>query len=590
MNEADGDKDAETPAEPADGGLTAAGHLQAEADAKEQREDRIELAFDEGVFEELDPAIQRGGRQGREVAVGIEEQAEKHENVREQDATDGDAAQSVEGDDSVQLVGRVVGNVQRSRIVIAFGRGLIKLAGLKKLLIWGLVLAGAGTGLWYATGREVPPPPPQILKAAVSRGPITETVQAMGIIEPRRRVNVGSQVSGVVKEIYADFNSVVTEGQLLAEIEPELFEIQVQLQEANIARQKLEIASQEQQLSDQKRQFARIQELFAKDLQNEVQVDAARLAINNREAQIFSAKKQLIQSEAALNAARLNLSYTKIYSPIDGVVINRNIDRGQTVQASLRTPNFFLLSAPFETLRLTAGVDEADIGRVRPGMPVKFRTGTFGQELFDGVVDAVRLNATNSNGVVTYPVWIRVPNEDLRLRPGMTANVFIHVANTLAEVARIPNEALKFRPTSAAYAALGVQAPPTDAVRQVDLDANRVVATTARKPAIDDGEATTIDELFTPLPKEEVKATVWRWNEITRELTPIAIRVGVSDGSMTELLSGDVNVGDQLVTRIVLPNAGTSRLVGEQMKAGIPPTMGQGRGGGGQGGGRGGGS
>ena len=457
---------------------------------------------------------------------------------------------------------------------------------MKKLIIWAVLLAGGGGGAWYFTRRTEALPPPQILRAAVSRGPITETVQATGIIEPRRRVNVGSRVSGVVKEIYADFNSVVQEGQLLAEIEPDLYLVQVQVQEAAVERQKADIATQEMQLADQKRQFGRIQELFAKDLQNQVQVDAARLAIAMREAQIFSAKKQLVQTEVALDAARLNLGYTKIYSPIDGVVINRSVDKGQTVQASMRTPNFFLLSAPLETVRLTAGVDEADIARVRPGMPVKFKVGTFGQELFDGVVDAVRLNASNNNGVVTYPVWIRVPNDHLRLRPGMTATVFIEVSNAIETATRIPNEALKFRPTRAIYAALGVESPPTETVRQVDLDAGRVVGTTARKPATDAEEASTIDELLAPLPKTEVKATVWRWHEATRELTSIPIRVGVSDGSMTELLGGDVNVGDQLVTGVVLPNAqGQSRLVGEERKPGLPQIQGPGRGGGGPGGG-----
>jgi multidrug efflux pump subunit AcrA (membrane-fusion protein) len=157
----------------------------------------------------------------------------------------------------------------------------------------------------------------------------------MGIIEPRRRVNVGAQVSGVVKELYVDFNSVVTEGQLLAEIESDMYEVQVQVQEANVARQKLDIETQGTQLADLKRQLARVKELFAKDLQNRVQLDAAELAVTMREAQITSAKKQLVQGEAALSAARLNLSYTKIYSPIDGVVVNRSVDKGQTVQASL---------------------------------------------------------------------------------------------------------------------------------------------------------------------------------------------------------------------------------------------------------------
>jgi HlyD family secretion protein len=211
-----------------------------------------------------------------------------------------------------------------------------------------------------------------------------------------------------------------------------------------------------------------------------------------------------------------------------------------------------MLSAPLETLRLTAWVDEADIGRVRPGMTVKFRVGTFGQELFDGTVDAVRLNASRTNEVVTYPVWIRVPNDDLRLRPGMTANVFIHVANTV-EVTRIPNDALRFRPTRAIYAALGLPQPQIETVRAVDLAGDRVVDPTALRSFAPDEEADTIDELFAPLPRADARATVWTWDAAAKEFTSIAVRVGVTDGSTTELLSGDVQPGDELVTTVILP-------------------------------------
>ena len=456
---------------------------------------------------------------------------------------------------------------------------------LRKLLL-GVVLAAAGVSVWYYTRDRTPPAQPEIVRAAVSRGPITETVQAMGIIEPRRRVNVGSQVSGVVKELYVDFNSVVTEGQLLAEIEPTLFEVQVQVQEANLARQRADIATQELQLADLRQQLDRVEALFARDLQNQIQLDAARLAVRTRESQVASAKKQLVQAEAALDAAKLNLSYTKIYSPIDGVVINRRIDKGQTVQASMTTPMFFMLSAPLETLRLTAGVDEADIGRVRPGMTVKFRVGTFGTEFFTGTVDAVRLNATRTSDVVTYPVWIRVPNDDLRLRPGMTANVFIEVSST-TDVARIPNDALKFRPTRAVYAALGVAAPDVEIVRAVDLKADKVVDPTALRPYTPDEEADTIDELFAPLPKADARATVWTFDETTKAFTSIPVRVGVSYGSVTELLSGDVSVGAQLVTGVVLPmpkpgsgNTPRNPLMGPQRGGGPGGNTGGGRAGG----------
>ena len=177
-----------------------------------------------------------------------------------------------------------------------------------------------------------------------------------------------------------------------------------------VERQKNDIETQELQLADIKRTRDRVQELYDKQLQPLQQLEAAELNVRTRESQVLSARKQLVQTEASLEAARLNLSYTKIYAPIDGVVVNRRVDRGQTVQASMTTPSFFMLTTPLQVLKLNAMVDEADVGRVRPGQTVKFRVNTFGQELFTGTVDAVRLNAFNSNSVVTYPVWVSVPN------------------------------------------------------------------------------------------------------------------------------------------------------------------------------------
>jgi HlyD family secretion protein len=388
----------------------------------------------------------------------------------------------------------------------------------------------------------------------VSRGPITETVQATGTIEPQRRVNVGSQVSGTVTAIYADFNSVVTAGQLLAEIDPTLFEMQVKVQEAAVERQKNDIATQEMQLADVKRTRDRVQELYDKQLQPLQQLEAAELTVRARESQVLSAKKQLVQTEAALEAARLNLSYTKIYAPIDGVVVNRRVDRGQTVQASMTTPSFFMLTTPLQLLKLNAMVDEADVGRVRPGQTVRFRVNTFGQELFTGTVDAVRLNAFNSNSVVTYPVWVSVPTDDLRLRPGMTATVHIEVSGA-TEVVRVPNDALRFRPTRAMYQAFGKDAPETETLRAVDMIGDRVVDPTALREG-PRADATTIDALFAPLPRADSRGTVWTWNAETREFLSVPVRVGVSDGTMTELIEGDLEAGDQLVTGVILPQVG----------------------------------
>jgi HlyD family secretion protein len=451
---------------------------------------------------------------------------------------------------------------------------------MKKLLATIVCVAGAAG--WYYFRAPKLAASPEIVNATVSRGPITETVQATGTIEPLRRVNVGSQVSGTVTAIYADFNSVVTAGQLLAEIDPTLLEMQVKVQEAAVERQKNDIATQELQLADVKRIRDRVQELYDKQLQPLQQLEAAELNVRSRESQVLSARKQLVQTEASLEAARLNLSYTKIYAPIDGVVVNRRVDRGQTVQASMTTPSFFMLTTPLQVLKLNAMVDEADVGRVRPGQTVKFRVNTFGQEVFTGTVDAVRLNAFNSNSVVTYPVWVSVPNNDLRLRPGMTATVHIEVSGA-AEVVRVPNDALRFRPTRAIYQAFGKDAPETETIRAVDLQADRVVDPTALREA-PRTDAKTIDALFAPLPRADARGTVWTWNAEKREFLSVPVRVGVSDGTMTELIEGDVEAGDQLVTGVIIPQtlpANTPRnpLLGGR-GGGMPNNSGGGRTGG----------
>ncbi len=329
---------------------------------------------------------------------------------------------------------------------------------MKKLVGFIILLLAAGGGWWYWVKYGTPPEKPQVVQVAISQADIVETVASTGALEPIRRFDVGSQVSGTVKAIYVDYNTIVHKDQLLAEIDPRCFRCRWTSRTANIERQKSDIASQKVQLDDQKKQFERTKSLFERGLQNTQQFETAELAIKTREASISSAEKSLVSAEASLNSAKLNVSYTKIIAPADGVVVERRVDVGQTVQASMSTPSFFVLATPLESLKLTAGVDEADIGKIRPGMEVRFKVDAYGQKTFYGVVEAVRLNATNSNNVVTYPVWITVPNPRLELRPSMTANINI-VLSTATNVVRIPNAALRFRPTNDIYTALGLTPP-----------------------------------------------------------------------------------------------------------------------------------
>ncbi|MEO7191027.1 MAG: efflux RND transporter periplasmic adaptor subunit [Vicinamibacterales bacterium] len=329
---------------------------------------------------------------------------------------------------------------------------------MKKLVIVLILLAvgGGGAYYYYTYGKTVEKP--QVVQTTITQGPVTEVVQATGTLEALRTVAIGSQVSGTVKDIYVDFNSIVKAGKLLAELDPQLLQVQVDLQSANVERQKGEIASQEVQLLDTQKQLERTQQMAEKGLANQQQLDQAILTVKTRTTAVDSARKQLVTNQANLDQAKLNVSYTKIYAPIDGVVVDRRVDRGQTVQASMTTPQFFTIATDLRQLKLTAGVDEAEIGKIRKGMPVQFSVETYPNQMFSGEVEQVRLNATTQNNVVTYPVWINAPNPDLRLRPSLTATVRI-IVQTEDNVIRVPNQALRFRPTSDMYTALGLTPP-----------------------------------------------------------------------------------------------------------------------------------
>ena len=358
---------------------------------------------------------------------------------------------------------------------------------MKKIVGILIFLAAAGGGTYYYFKYGKPVEKPQVVQAKVSRGDIIEVVNATGTLEPMRRVDVGSQVSGVVQEIFVDYNHIVKQGQVLAKIDPSLLQVQVEIQQANIERQKMDIENQKVQLEDLKVKLQRSQALFDKQLVNQQQLDDASLAVKNREAQISSAQKQMVQSEAQLSQAKLNVSYTTILSPIDGVVLERRVDRGQTVQSSMNAPTFFALVTDLRTLRLSAGVDEADIGRVEVGQKVMFKVDAYGGQEFEGTVDTVRLNATNTNNVVTYPVWIKVPNPELKLRPAMTATLRV-IIQTATNVVRVPNQALRFRPNNEIYTALGIEPPAAGRGRSLASELNDTNGGTGRAQGAGPGQ------------------------------------------------------------------------------------------------------
>lgn len=304
-----------------------------------------------------------------------------------------------------------------------------------KRIIWGLiiVLIAGGAG-WYFFLRKEPIPAPVIRYTAIERGEIVQAVTATGTIQATTTVQVGTQVSGTIRALYADFNSKVKKGQLIAVLDPTFYQAAIKQAEANY--QKV-VADRDHAKLDAGRADA----LFQKELLSKAEHDAAvaTLAVANASVQ---------QSEAALEQAKVNLGYTQIHAPIDGTVVSRNVDVGQTVAASLNAPVIFVIAQDLAKMQVQAAVDEADIGGVKAGQEVVFTVDAFGEEKFHGVVNSVRLNATITQNVVNYTVIIDAENKDLKLLPSMTATATI-INQSKKDVFKVPMAALTFTPPEA---------------------------------------------------------------------------------------------------------------------------------------------
>jgi HlyD family secretion protein len=315
----------------------------------------------------------------------------------------------------------------------------------------------------------------QVQTAPLSRGDIVDTVGATGTLQAVTTVQVGSQVSGNIQWLGADFNSIVKKGQVIARLDPSLFEAQLQQVQANLvqARANLTKARSELdrarvQLTDAQQKYNRAQELASKQLlaaseldSAKVAVDTATAAVASQQASVTQSQAQVTQAEASVNQSQVNRDHTVILAPIDGIVTQRNVDVGQTVAASMQAPTLFIIAADLAEMQVNANIDEADVGRIRPGQNVSFRVDAYPTDNFLGTVTQVRLQPVVVQNVTTYGAVITVPNRDLKLKPGMTANVKIEIAKR-TNALRIPNVALRFRPNDEVFAALN-QTPPAEA-------------------------------------------------------------------------------------------------------------------------------
>jgi HlyD family secretion protein len=396
---------------------------------------------------------------------------------------------------------------------------------------------------------------------AVSRGNVIMTVSATGTVSAVTTVQVGSQVSGIVAKLYADFNSQVKKGQLLAELDPTPLLQQVEQRRADVTKSQVEVSNQQIIYGRQKR-------LAAAGLIAQADLDAAKAGYD-------AARAQLTLSQASLHQAETNLGYTKIYSPIDGQVVARQYDIGQTVAASFQAPTLFTIAQDLTKMQVQADVDQSDIGQIKTGEVARFTVDAYPDQEFRGTIAQVRLNATVTQNVITYPVIIEVPNPDNKLRPSMTANVTIEVA-TVRDVLRVPNAALRFKPA-------GQEASTTPGTAQGGRQgrggagqsgggatagggassgaAGGSAGGGATGPSVERSMADRgAGGLGSALPGGSGRRggrgqgqTVYVLSEGDKktELRPVRIRTGLSDGRYTQVVSvfsGTLNPGDKVVT------------------------------------------
>lgn len=317
------------------------------------------------------------------------------------------------------------------------------IAGLKKLILLAII-AGLGYGVYYYFFHEEATVY-GLTTSPITKGEIVSTVTATGELNAISVVEVGTQVSGTVQEIYVDFNSQVKAGQLIALIDPSVLRLTLSESEASLAVYQAGVRSAQASLTDSERKYARNKELFNRKLIARSEVDTSEADVLMKRAALSEANSRVVQGRAAVERARTNLNYTRITSPVNGVVIDRQVDAGQTVAASYQTPTLFKIAEDLTRMQIETKVDEADIGAVAEGQNVTFRVDAFPDETFSGKVVQVRIAPSASDSVVTYTVIIHVDNPDFKLKPGMTANVSIETARA-DDVLRIPVAALRFTP------------------------------------------------------------------------------------------------------------------------------------------------
>ena len=389
-----------------------------------------------------------------------------------------------------------------------------------------MMLAVLAAGGWWLLGRlSSTDGAPTYATSPAQRTDVMSQVTATGTLSPVVTVEVGSQVSGRIKELYADYNSHVKAGQVIATIDPAIFKSAVSQAKARLASARAGLTKAKAQDVNARDQYQRTKGLADSGVIAKAELDSALANWRSAQAQVSSAVADVTLAKAAGEQAEENLRYTTIASPIDGVVVSRNVDVGQTVAASLSAPTLFVIAEDLRKMEVHTSVAESDVGQLKDDMRADFTVDAYPDRTFSGTVKQVRYEATNVSNVVTYDAVVKVENDDLALRPGMTANVTFVIAERKNVVA-VPNKALRFRPAGAQ--ASWPKRPANGAARP-------------------GGEARQGGEVERP--REATpgrRGMVWVLRD--GEPAPVRLRVGLTDGQNTEVIQGDLHDGDLIIT------------------------------------------
>ncbi len=381
---------------------------------------------------------------------------------------------------------------------------------MKKIVIFSVIAVMLASVLYLFTRDGSDKPEYSFLTTPLERGNLKVEINSTGTVKPVVEVLVGSQVSGYIKDLYADFESRVTKGQLIALIDPDTFKAKVEQARADLLAAKANLAKAEVSFIDEKRTLKRKEGLIGRDSISQSDYDAQKTKTDAAEAQVEVEKARIVQAEARLHEAELQLRYAHIEAPVTGTVTSRNMDVGQTVTAGFQTPVLFKIAEDLTRMQVYTNVDEADIGKIRVGQTAIFTVPAFPEKSFVASVTQIRNEPRIEQNVVTYNVILDVNNDELLLRPGMTTNVQILVTE-IADTLMLPDPALMFSPPDAAFP--------------------------KGKPHF--------------IPPKEGYRTVWRL-EGKNELKPVNVKVGITSPQRTQILTDELKAGASIVVEAVL--------------------------------------